>query len=287
MKRKMFEIFGALALVCFSFYYTDQAVDIVRRNDPVMKEIVSKMDHYEEKAVDASLNYHSLIPGYQGKKINVLESYRKMRRFGSYEESLLVFEEVDPGVSMDEYYDRYVIRGNDLKHSVALVFKVGKDDDIHGILDVLNERGIRSTFFIDGVFLENNFDLVYQMASDGHEIEVLGYDEMYQESSFKTSLDLLESVTNINGKFCYAEYDQKEVLELCSKEKMHTIIPSIMAKTYPYATVKNKLESGSIIGLPTTLTVERELKTIISYVEQKGYPLERLDQLLSEERIEK
>ena len=284
LNRKFLEALGAVVLVCFSFYYTDQAVDIVRRNDPVMKEIEKISNSYLINAIDARLIDNSLIPGYSGKKVNVKESYYKMKQYGSYEESLLVFEEVEPTISMDEYYDKYVIRGNDLKNSVSLVFKVEKNDNI---LNILNEKNIQATFFIDGVFLENNSELVYDMLSEEHEVEVLSYDDTLDRKTFKTSLENLESISNIKGKYCYAEYDQKELLELCSKEEMHTVIPTILASNRPFTTVKKKIDNGNIIAFPINNEVIKELATIINYIKQKGYNIERLDNLLSEKESKK
>lgn len=288
MKRKIIEMTSAFLLICFSFYYTDRAVDIVRRNDPIMKEITSMKGNYEVDPVNAILTDNNIIPGLSGKEVNVNKSFQKMKQYGKFKESLFVFDEVEPTISVEEYYDRYIASGNPIKNSVSLVFRVEKDDNITDIVSLLNEKNIRATFFIDGVWIENNPEQVYELARNEHQVEVLSYDHNYNESSFQVSRDMLENITNLKGKYCYAEYDQKEVLELCEKKKMHTIIPTVLAKTYPYATIKAKLEKGSIIGLPVNDTVKRELSTIVNYISQRGYTVDTLTSLLQEaEQIEK
>lgn len=282
MKRKIIEMTSALVLICFSFYYTDKAVDIVRRNDPIMKEIVSVLEDYTTDPIDAVLAENSIVPGYNGKTVDIEKSFQKMKQYGKFKESLLVFEEVKPTISVEEYYDRYIASGNPTKNSVALVFRVEKNDDISEIVTQLNEKNIRATFFLDGVWIENHPEEVYQLARDDHELEVLNYDNGYEEISFQASRDMLQNITNLKGKYCYAEYDQKEVIELCEKKEMHTIIPTILAKNYPYSTIKNKLNKGAIIGMPVNASVKKELSTILSYINQKGYQTDTLEALLNE-----
>ena len=61
MLKKFFSLLGVLALICFSFYYTDSAVDIVKRNDPIMKEIINVKENYYEESTDAVLIDNSII----------------------------------------------------------------------------------------------------------------------------------------------------------------------------------------------------------------------------------
>ncbi len=276
-----------IGIVCFSFYYTERAVDIVRENDPMMKELMEKAKDYEVLSKDATFTEKGIIPGLNGKQVDLKKSFENMKKFGGFKESLLVFEEVKPGVSLEEYYDRYVIRGNTSKNSVALVFKVRESDDVGRILAVLNEKNARGTFFIDGKFLEQNQEMVYQLARDDHEVEIMNYDNGYETKKMQESFDLLEMVLNQRGGFCYAEYDQKDILELCSREQRHTIIPNVLVSAYPFSTVKSYLDKGNIISFPINTQVEEELPVIINYINQRGYQMTRLDDLLRESTYEK
>ena len=46
---------GVFVLVCFSFFYTEKAVDIIRKNDPVMKQIQLEASKYEIDPVYATV----------------------------------------------------------------------------------------------------------------------------------------------------------------------------------------------------------------------------------------
>ena len=205
-----------------------------------------------------------------------------MKRYGSYKESLLVFEEIAPSVSVDDYYDKYVERGSGLESNVSLVFKVERTDNIDSILTILETNSEKATFFVDGLWLENNQALVSNMTSLGHEVEVMHYNGTYDEAYFTSALQILQSITTKNKNYCYAEYDKKEVLELCSKIGLHTIIPTIQVKNKPYMEIKKKVSDGSIISMKIDTNTEAELEMVLKYLNQKGYSLTSLDHLLTE-----
>ncbi len=280
--KKIGQILGVLALVLFSFYYTEKVVSIFREKDPIMKAIREKESEYQQEAVDAKLIKNHVIPGARGKKVDVLESYKKMKNYGKYKESLFVFQEIEPTVSLDDYYDRYIESGNGLNSGVALVFRVERFSNINPILSILEARGEKATFFADGLWIENNQQLVQTMTTFGHEVEVLYYNGSYDENYFKSAIAILESITAKKKNYCYAEYDQKEVLDLCGKMGIHTVIPTLQVKAKPYIEIKKKVSAGSIISMKVDAILEEELDMVIRYLNQKGFYLTNLDDLLSE-----
>ena len=119
-------------LVLFSFYYTEKAIVLIESNDPIMKEIKDKGSEKEIDAINASIDGDYLIPGYNGLMIDLDESFTKMKGYGSYNEALLVFEEVEPSISIDDYYDKYISSGNGISTNIALVFPV----DVNSYTDI-------------------------------------------------------------------------------------------------------------------------------------------------------
>ena len=112
------------------------------------------------------------------------------------------------------------------------------------------------------------------MLQDFHEIELLNYKGSYDRLVFEEALDTLQVIANKRGKYCLAKYDQKEILELCRKEKMHTIIPTIQISSNPYLSLKGKLREGSIISItPTKRKCQIELDVVIKYIKQRDIPL--------------
>lgn len=280
--KKIYQILIVLLLSLASFFYTEKVIDFIREKDPIMKNIKEYDKKNKIDAVNAVIDKNKITPGVSGKKVDYDKSFQKMKKYGTYNESLTVFEEVAPTISIDDYYDKYISEGSGINNDVSLVFEVKNGDNINNIINILKENNTIATFFLDGLWLENNQALVSEMASLGHEIEILNYDNKYQELYFSSSLNLLNSITNLKPKYCYARYDNKEVLELCEKLELHTIIPTIMTGNYPYNDVVKKVHKGSIIGFSVTSSVEIELSTIINYLKQKGYTIDTLDILLSE-----
>ncbi len=285
--KKVIEAIFVIALVLFSFYYTEKAIVILESNDPLMKEIKDKGSSKTSLAVNAKVDGDYLIPGYNGLTIDLEESFTKMKGYGSYNESLLVFEEVAPTISIDDYYDKYISSGNGLTTNIALVFTVDNSSYTSNIIEILKEMKTVSTFFIDGEFIDNNTSFIRDVITNGNEIELLSYANKYDELLFKGSLEKIKTLTSTSPKYCYATYDNEEILNLCSKLSMHTIIPTLRLDNNIYSSAKGNLRSGSIISIKLTKENVNELKVLINYIKQRGFTLVTLDTLLNEARSEK
>lgn len=279
MIKKLIKVFFILLLSLFSFYYTNKSIELVREQDPIMKTIRTTSNKYNVSPVNAEIKHNKIIPGISGKEINYVETYTKMKQYGTYNEILTTLQETKPTVSINNYYDKYVISGNPIKRSVALVFKL-ENDSFKEILNILNNNNVSGTFFIDGLYLENNSKTINSLTN--HEIELLNYNNSYDEIYFASSKDYLESLTNRNLKYCYTEKEDIELINLCQKQKLHTIIPTIQIKTSPYQEVKDQLTNSAIISIPLTGNTKKELDITIKYIKSRGYTLEKLEDLLNE-----
>ena len=279
MIKKLIRVFLILLLSVFSFYYTNKSIELVREQDPIMKTIRSTSDKYNVKAVNAEIKDNTIIPGISGKEINYIETYTKMKQYGMYNEIMTTLKDVEPTISVDDYYDKYIVSGNKIKRSIALVFKIEKTTPKE-IISILNKNKVKSTFFIDGKYLENNSKDIKLMTN--HELELLSYSSGYDEIYFSSSKDYLESLTNRKLKYCYSEYDKEGVINLCQKLKLHTIVPTIKINNSLLKEIKNELTNSAIISIPISENTKQELDTTIKYIKSRGYTLEKLEDLLNE-----
>ena len=190
-----------------------------------MKQIKEESKKYEEPAEDAKIKENKITPGKNGKEVDYDETYQKMKRYGAYNESLTVFKETTPSISIEDTYDKFVTGGNEEKRAVSLVFPIKNDSNPREIVRILNQEDIAGTFFMDGLWLENNLSLVKDMLN--HELEILNYNNRYEEIYFSSAIQYLKNVTGKEANYCYANYDNKEVIELCSKLQLHTVTPTI------------------------------------------------------------
>lgn len=286
MLKKYISYLGVLVLACFSFYYTDRAVDIVKRNDPIMQNIIANSNNYVIDPMSAIINDDEMIVGMNGKKVNIEKSYQNMKKINTYNESMLVFDEVSPDISLINEYDKYIISGNPSISRVSLVFKIDDNYYLESLNNILLDKNILATLFIDGSVVENNMEDIIELTNNGYEIENLGYNGTYSLDKFGWTNNMIASLTNQDTKFCYTDYKNSEVIDLCSSYKMYTIKPTISINSYPFSTVKKQLNNGTIISFNMNDTTIKELPSIISYIKQKGYDLVTLKELVSENLVD-
>ena len=275
---------GILSLICFSFIYTEKAVHVVKDFDDLMVTIKQRASMFEVKPLDAVIDNNTFIPGRNGVEVDFDKSYYNMKRYGSFDEHLLIMKQVSPSESLKKNYDKYIVKGNKEKKQVTLLFLVNEKDDIHPFVDLLKENKIGANFFIDGAWLEQNNELALSLIKDGYTVGNLSYHRNYKDSSFVWMDTILRKVGKQQTGYCYNEVEDEEALKICTLHKNYTIRPNIIVKDKPLSTIKSQISSGSIISLPISEEVEKELPLIIKYIQNKGYQMVPLDVLLDEER---
>lgn len=280
MKKNFFSIVGVIALVCFSFYYTDFATVIIKENDPIMKEIKRVSKHYKEQSVNATLYENNIIPGINGLQVDIEETYSSMKRYGTFNDNLLVFEEVSPIISITKIYNKYIKEGNPTKNMVSIIFIIDDYSYVTEIINILDSKSTKATFFVDSKIIDESVDLLSLVKKSRHQVEL--YSETYHVDNIKKYRRIIKKYADSNINYCFTEVENKEILNNCSGDKMYTIIPSINTTNFPYNDVKTNLESGSIIRLNNNLYTLRELKYIINYIKQKGFDIVTLEDLIKE-----
>lgn len=281
LKKKVFHALSIITLLIFSLYYTNKSIDIIREQDDIMKSIHKNASFYKVESENAEIIGNKIIPGKKGKEVDLEKSYTKMKKYGTYNESLTVLKEIEPVISLNDYYDKYVIRGNTTDKTIALVFPVSEAKNLDKLVQILKANDVTATFFLDGTLIESNPDLVKNLHN--YELELLSYNSGYEKIYFTSSLNYLTSLSKQNAKYCYSNYDQKEVIELCASLKLHTIIPTIKVSDNTYSEVKTRLTNSAIISIPPTSKTLATLDTTIKYLKQKGYTFLTLADLLTED----
>ena len=280
MLKKIFSVLGTVTLVCLSFYYTDSAVELVRRADPIMKEIENFSEEFGNTTIDSVLVDNNIIPGMKGVSVDLKKSYDNMKRLGKFDKSLIVYKEENPKITIKNNYDNYVISGNKLKDNVSLIIKMNNTSFIEEILNILNKKNVTATFFLDKNIYNDGLDAVKLIYLFGCDVELLSSD--YNLDDIKKYNYIKEKYLNEELKFCYVNENNANILNNCKNMKLHTIKPISISEKYPYNDVKNYLENGSIITLTNNSETKRELSSIINYIEQKGKKIVKLEKLLEE-----
>ena len=269
-----------IIFVVITFYVTNNILSTLKEHDPIMKEIKKSDEKYKIEAMNAEIIGNNIISGKDGKEIDIEETYSKMKKYGTYNETMTTMKEVKPVISIEDNYDKYIISGNRNNSNISLVFIVKEDKYLEKTLSILNNKKVPGTFFIDGSLLEKNISKIKKYNTN--EYEILSYNNEYNESFFKTSISYLENISNQKTNYCFTEEENEEVLNLCKKLKKHTIKPIIYLKKNIYKEIKKNLTNSTIISIEINPYINDELPVIIDYIKQKGYNLVTLDNLVKE-----
>lgn len=177
-------------------------------------------------------------------------------------------------------------------------------DDIDKILEILDARNVKVTFFMVGEWIDKYPEYVQKIADAGHEIanhsdkhlhvSTLSYEENVEEITKCT-----EKIKNITGKEVtlyrcpYGEYNDT-VIKAATDNGYKVIQWSIDSLDYQgldtsqmWDRINKDLKTGSIILLHNgTETTADSLDTIIKNIQDKGYNIVPVSDLVYSENYE-
>lgn len=280
--KDFFRILGVVVLLTLSFFYTEEAITVVRNFDDLMTKIKEEKVNYEINPIDAVIINDEIIPGLNGKIVNENKSYRNMKRVNEFNPNLLEYTQVKPNISLEKNFQKYIVSGNPKKKMVSLLFLVDGDVEIKNILEILKQKKILGNFFIDGNWLEKNNEQVNLAVKEKHLIGNLGYNYQYIDTDFTWTNTTIKQLTKQRNNYCYKEIKDYSDLELCTIYKNYTIKPSLIVNDDPLKQIKDNIEAGSLISFSINDQLLDELGVIINYIKSKGYAITTLDEHLSE-----
>ena len=91
-----------LILMLFSFYLSDKVTNLAINKNPIMQEIRKKSSSLTVMGSNATIIDNTIIPGISGKSVNEKESFFKMKEFGSFNETFLVYDYKKPDISLKD-----------------------------------------------------------------------------------------------------------------------------------------------------------------------------------------
>lgn len=275
------------------------------KNDALYQKIQSYSEEHEVKPIDAKIDrVWKAMPGYNGLRINVTASYKKMKAVGKFDETKLVYEEVPPNVHLDDLDPQPIFKGNPEKSMVSLLINVAWGNEyIPPILKILNDHEVKATFFFDGSWTKKNPDLALMIYKEGHEIgnHAYSHPDLQQRSrtetmeEIKKTNDVIFETLNIQPKWFGPPSGSfnRQTVDVAHELNMKTILWTVdtvdWKKPSPSEMVRRvvtKVENGSMILMHPTDPVARGLGTMIADIKAKGLQLGTVSDLMSEKRID-
>ena len=162
--KKTFEVIGIITLLIGSFMYKEEVSMTAKLSDSLLEEIKTKSTNYKIKPIESIITNDTIIPGINGRKINIKKSYNKMKEIGYFNEKLLEYNKIIVKNPLKQNKDKYIISGNKNKKEITLIFKVTKE--INSIIKTLDKNNIKATIFIDSAYLEKHHDYIINLKID-------------------------------------------------------------------------------------------------------------------------
>lgn len=265
--KKLFQIIGIISLMGISFFYTEKTINVVKEYDDIMINIKNNRK-YNKKYMNAIVDKDTIIPGRSGIEINIDKSYSRMKRYGKYNESLIVLKKIKPKISINNN-KKYIISGNKYIKNISLIFIV--NDDIDDIINILDNKKIKGNFFVNTNWLEKNTNLIPLLIREKH---IVG---LYDYSNYEWSRNIIKKIGKQKYDYCYADKRNSKILNKCD----YTFIPSMNINKNFYEKTK-LLQNGSIISYNVNKQLIEELPIIINYIKSKGYNIVSLKELFNE-----
>lgn len=278
--NKFFQIMGILTLIFFSFFYTQKTSNVVKEYDLIMKQIKQIAPLKKQEAINATINDNKIIPGKKGKVVNINKSYYKMKQYGEYEESLLVYQELKPKISYYDYLDKYVIKGNEQEKNIGLLVLVEDLTYLSSFLNIIKENQIKVSFFVERELVEQDSNLIINILATGNQLGSLDFNTKYQIKDFSWMNVLIKKRQGFNE--CYTDKEDEEILQNCANNKNSTILPKHYLDNNNLKKIKNNLQNGDIIAIAMNSQTETVLASLIQFIKSKGYEIKPVHDLLKE-----
>ena len=265
--------YGLITLMfVLSFVYTNKVANIVKAKDPIMKQIRT-MEVTNIKSVDAKIDGNVIEQGVIGCSVDVTKSYEAMKMVNEYRDTLLKYKDVIPSKSLRNIYNYYIVGGNNVNRNISIVVYISNS------VSELSKYNIKLNVFLDASMLDNGSIDMPKTAK----VYNGGNSRNYDDITIEWVNDVITDSYN-KPTYCINLNQNKDNLDICSKNRMHTIKavinPSLILTKNNVYDIKSKIDNGSIIYVDeNNISL---IKNIINFANKKGFNIVYLDELLDE-----
>lgn len=249
--KKYFKYIGLIGICLLSFYYTEQVALYIKNKNPIMQTIKELSISHNRESINCSIIEDIyIIPGYNGKYVNVDKSFYNMVTT-QYNEELLVFNQIKPNISLEDNKDKIIIRGNHNKQAVSLLF-----EDINS----LSKHMLNNNYLVNVLIEEETYTDKYELINNSKQ------EYIYKRINRK-----------LDNNLCYTNNDT--IPKLCKDKYVFT--HSLVLNHSNLSKLLNTISSGDIILIKDSISIE-ELNLIINQINYKDLSIIPISKLISE-----
>ncbi|MCF6410617.1 polysaccharide deacetylase family protein [Pseudalkalibacillus salsuginis] len=273
---------------------------------PLLDQIKIYASEHDIEPVDARIDpVWKSIPGYNGLSVDIEASYERMKKKKAFDESLIVYKQTKPEISLEDLPPSPIYKGNPEKPMVTFLVNVAwGNEHLPEILATMRKHKIHTTFFLDGSWVKKNQELAKVIFDEGHEIGNHAYshpdmktltNQRIKDEIHKTN-DIIQSTLEVTPTWFAPPSGsyRMDVVKIASSMNMYTILWSLDTIDWrkPDPTkmanrVVNKIHPGAMVLMHPTSSTAKGLEQMIQGIRAKGYSIGTVSQLMSEKRLVK
>lgn len=302
-------VFIIIIMIAFNTKYNPFATNevetlsqVIKTEDALFKEIEEQSPKYAKAPQNAVIDrVWKKTPGRNGLEVNVEKSYKKMKKKGTFNKSLLVFDQIPPEIKLKDLPASPIYRGHPDKNMVAFLINVSwGTEHIPEILNILKENKVKATFFIEGKWAKENADYVKMIDEQAHVIgnHAFNHPDMARLSNqanleqISQTNEIIKAITGKTPKWFAPPSGSftDEVVDIAHNINMETIlwtVDTIDWKKPSVSVMLNRVNSrvhqGATILMHPTPAIVEGLDPLIKNLKDKGYQIGTIEALLNEE----
>lgn len=255
--KKYFKYLGLFGLCMLSFYYTEKVALYVKNKNPIMKTLKEIQETKYVNYINSTIiDDIYIIPGLNGKEINLDKSFSNMHEINTYNEEYLVFNDIKPKVSLEDNKDKIIIKGNKEKQSISLIF-----ENYNSLSKYLLSKGLKVNILLSDKNYDNNYELINNSNNT-----------MYYE------IENYLNKNKLNKNLCYIKEDNN-IPDNCKNKYLFK--PSLIISHSNISTTINNISSGDILLIKDTISLT-ELEIILNQISYRNLDIIPLSELIKE-----
>lgn len=280
------------------------AVPVSGLENSLIRQIAENAKEYEVEPSNARQDpVWKAIPGYNGLKVDVDDSYKKMKKDGKFNPDKLVYKQIPPDVHLSDLPPMAIYKGHPEKPMVSFIINVAWGNEyLSSMLATLKKHNVSASFFLEGRWVKNNPGMAKMIAEAGHEIgnHSFTHPDMKQltapeinEEITKTN-EVIEAVTGVQTKWFAPPSGsyKEEVVQIAAAQKLGTVMWSVdtidWQKPSPeklISRVMGKIHNGALILMHPTESTATSLEQLIIQIKDKDLQIGTVSDMLSENRV--